>query len=946
MFNYERRKNFDKATKLKYSLACFLLIILVIISVIAYIESATNNNNDIIETLGPINLKPIPKICLSENQQNGNLNKYIGSVKISNVDIWVGDGNILYNQCLDINNGLITTIKTCTNYNTNSTRKLILPSFIDMNFNIYVKDEFESRENIQFTLEDKLDINNPDFLEYIYENSLSTIHILSKDIEKFVFYKSAIYDLQGFQDTQSKEKQQEFGKSITMHLACEEEATEYFLLLVQKMTELMSLEKEWCLKMKPYNSTYYDSIEYGNIEKNYDIDPVRIFFNKNVVESVECSSFSNWKAIEEIEEKFDHKFNIIINPPFELIKNKENRDYLFSLNFLFNQDSEFVSKSDLVWSIFNDNKNNVYLDSGEENNIVFQASKLIYYGIPTQKTLSLLTQKASNLLQIYNTGIDGNNNKQRILKEGQFADFSVWETDPFEGFTKPVELYSKGEKIYSHEKETHTMHYFSQKQIDVPKEISSEATAIEEYGKTHYINVFGQNTEMSALKLSRNDFFRIYNTHSFVYIAVEDSEKRKMLPTKNIRHDKYVLKNVNILDVDQKESNSWIYENCLIHVERGRIKCINCAHNDAGMYHDQCVVDYTEKDLVVFDFEIYFSLNENNRQYKEENAKKSTLNAIAFGAFIGTTTRRIKSKAIDLDIESLIKNIEQSASVEIRDDTKFMTRSLNSSWEEAVQSIVVNAQVSNFIGGQSVVFETNAKNIEEGLIIESFTIHMTMEDNEDFSIGQQFAILRRLFQEADAKRHEKMSIGNNNDKDQLFDDMTVFEKIISKKYSLSVTVDDADAISNLIKMKMQYGFHLIIYGALEAYRVVEEIKLSETNVVFKDIGFTKDKLKQKYFQKNIEEFKLHNIDFGFTVDDENIIYELRWRASKLLHHGLSYQKTLASITTNIKKIFGMPQNYGSIVVGQRANIAVFDNDPLSFYGKPLFLANGNLVTTF
>ena len=67
---------------------------------------------------------------------------------------------------------------------------------------------------------------------------------------------------------------------------------------------------------------------------------------------------------------------------------------------------------------------------------------------------------------------------------------------------------------------------------------------------------------------------------------------------------------------------------------------------------------------------------------------------------------------------------------------------------------------------------------------------------------------------------------------------TVFEKILTKEYSLSVTVQKADAISNLIKMKLQYGFILIIYGAREAHVVVDEIKLSDTKVIFTDVGFT------------------------------------------------------------------------------------------------------------
>jgi hypothetical protein len=106
------------------------------------------------------------------------------------------------------------------------------------------------------------------------------------------------------------------------------------------------------------------------------------------------------------------------------------------------------------------------------------------------------------------------------------------------------------------------------------------------------------------------------------------------------------------------------------------------------------------------------------------------------------TTHKIKSKSDDFDIKDLIDNIEQIVNVEIRDDTQFMTREFNASWQEGIQSYVINAQVSSFVGGQSVAVETMASHIEEGLIIEGFTVHMTIVDNEDFSIGQQFSTLR------------------------------------------------------------------------------------------------------------------------------------------------------------------------------------------------------------
>lgn len=48
----------------------------------------------------------------------------------------------------------------------------------------------------------------------------------------------------------------------------------------------------------------------------------------------------------------------------------------------------------------------------------------------------------------------------------------------------------------------------------------------------------------------------------------------------------------------------------------------------------------------------------------------------------------------------------------------------------------------------------------------------------------------------------------------------------------------------------------------------------------------------------------------------------------MLDLGISYKNVLSSIGKNIGSAFGMPENYGSIVVGKKANIVIFNNDPL------------------
>ncbi|WP_342776666.1 amidohydrolase family protein [Hankyongella ginsenosidimutans] len=50
--------------------------------------------------------------------------------------------------------------------------------------------------------------------------------------------------------------------------------------------------------------------------------------------------------------------------------------------------------------------------------------------------------------------------------------------------------------------------------------------------------------------------------------------------------------------------------------------------------------------------------------------------------------------------------------------------------------------------------------------------------------------------------------------------------------------------------------------------------------------------------------------------------------------GLSWDEALASITLNPAKVFGMDKELGSLEVGKRADVVVWDGDPLELMSAP------------
>ena len=59
--------------------------------------------------------------------------------------------------------------------------------------------------------------------------------------------------------------------------------------------------------------------------------------------------------------------------------------------------------------------------------------------------------------------------------------------------------------------------------------------------------------------------------------------------------------------------------------------------------------------------------------------------------------------------------------------------------------------------------------------------------------------------------------------------------------------------------------------------------------------------------------------------------------------GLSFDQALASITTDVADVFGLPSHLGRIKVGHKANLIVFDGAPLTLQGRPTMVVLGDYV---
>jgi imidazolonepropionase-like amidohydrolase len=145
----------------------------------------------------------------------------------------------------------------------------------------------------------------------------------------------------------------------------------------------------------------------------------------------------------------------------------------------------------------------------------------------------------------------------------------------------------------------------------------------------------------------------------------------------------------------------------------------------------------------------------------------------------------------------------------------------------------------------------------------------------------------------------------------------------------------ADELLMILKIADEFGFKIrfFIHG-LEAYKIANEIAAHGAGVsTFSDWWSYKVEAWDA-IPYNAAILAKKGVLVSLNSDDAELARHLNQEAAKLLKYGnFSDDEALATITLNPAKQLGIDQRVGSIDVGKDADLAIFDQHPLSNYAK-------------
>lgn len=174
------------------------------------------------------------------------------------------------------------------------------------------------------------------------------------------------------------------------------------------------------------------------------------------------------------------------------------------------------------------------------------------------------------------------------------------------------------------------------------------------------------------------------------------------------------------------------------------------------------------------------------------------------------------------------------------------------------------------------------------------------------------------------------------------EDAAALGEVISGDVPVIISVQSAADIRRTLDLADEYGLDLVLYGAVEGWRVAEEIAAADVPVIinpmtnlpylFEELGAT---------LANAARLETAGVEVAFSDGDTHNIRLMPQQAGNAVANGMSHKAALAGITAVPARIFGVDDELGTLAPGKRADVVVWTGDPLELSSRPrLVLIDG------
>lgn len=161
----------------------------------------------------------------------------------------------------------------------------------------------------------------------------------------------------------------------------------------------------------------------------------------------------------------------------------------------------------------------------------------------------------------------------------------------------------------------------------------------------------------------------------------------------------------------------------------------------------------------------------------------------------------------------------------------------------------------------------------------------------------------------------------------------MLQKVLRKEIPLLVYADRAQDIASALRLREEFGFRMILEGAVEAYLMTDQIKAAGVPVIVHATMRRTGGEGENLTWENAARLKRAGIPIALQSGYEGYVPKVRvvlFEAALAAANGLTFDEALGTITLEAAKILGIEKRVGSIEVGKDADLALYDGDPFEY----------------
>lgn len=254
--------------------------------------------------------------------------------------------------------------------------------------------------------------------------------------------------------------------------------------------------------------------------------------------------------------------------------------------------------------------------------------------------------------------------------------------------------------------------------------------------------------------------------------------------------------------------------------------------------------------------------------------------------------------------------------------------------------------------GQTMIVRTAGSTVSEAVVDDAKMLAMTIGESVESRFdapgtrSKGVAMLRKAL--IDAQQYDQKMSDDDAENDPKRDlKMEALARVVSGGQPVLVTAQRVPDIMAALRLAEEFDLDLVLDGATESYLVIDELADAGVPVILHPTM-----VRPAYETQNASfttAAKLHRagIPFAFQSGYEGYVPKTRvvlYEAAIAAANGLPRDAALRALTADAADMLGLGDEVGTIEPGKRADLALFEGDPLEYVTRVCAVVTGGELT--